>query len=151
MVFFILFYVFLDIQEIPAFTASLVNQLSSNLKRIHRLGVRKIAVALSLPLGCLPTESAANSYEKCSASANLVAKSHSQMLLQTLQNMNRKMGRQVFVTLDLYNIFLSFIISVQKQHAGNVLYMFPNTTMVNIMSNVADENENVRTLLRYRK
>ncbi|XP_043708985.1 GDSL esterase/lipase At5g03610-like [Telopea speciosissima] len=40
-------------QGLRAFIASVVNQLALNLKRIHDMGVKKIAVIALEPLGCL--------------------------------------------------------------------------------------------------
>ncbi|XP_061374141.1 GDSL esterase/lipase At5g03610-like [Gastrolobium bilobum] len=106
-------------QDIPAFSASLIKQMSLNLKRIHSFGVNKIAVGLLEPVGCMPMLTATSSYDKCIENFNLVSQNHSQLLLQTVQDLNNKMRKPVFVTLDLYNSFLSTIATMQKKRAEN--------------------------------
>jgi len=92
--------------------------MSSNLKRIHELGINKIAIGLLEPIGCVPMITMRSSYEKCDESSNLVSQNHSQMLLQIVQQLNKQMGKSVFMTLDLYNSFLSVIAKMQKRRAG---------------------------------
>lgn len=99
-------------------TASLIKQMSLNLKRIHSLGINKVAVGLLEPMGCVPLLTAIYSYENCDETFNSISQNHSQMLLQTVQELNKEIGKSVFVTLDLYNSFLSTIATMQKRHAS---------------------------------
>lgn len=105
----------------PVFTTILIRQMSLNLRRIHSLGINKIAVGLLEPIGCMPLLTVASSYEKCLEPFNLISQNHSQMLLQIVQELNKELGKPVFVTLDLYNSFLSVISTMQKRHSGKVL------------------------------
>jgi hypothetical protein len=105
------------LQDIDVFTASMINQLSLNLKRIQSLGISKIAIELMEPMGCLPI--ATQTYEKCNETLNMVAMNHNQLLLQAVDKLNKEIGTPVFVTLDLYTAFLSTIASMQKNHDGN--------------------------------
>ncbi|AES62011.1 GDSL-like lipase/acylhydrolase [Medicago truncatula] len=107
-------------KDVPRFTASLVNQLSSNLRRIQSLGINKIAIGLLEPIGCLPmvTETETPSYEKCNDNFNLFAMNHNYLLLQAVEELNKEMGKSVFVTLDLYTSFLSIIALMQKNPNG---------------------------------
>jgi ABC-type enterochelin transport system ATPase subunit len=107
------------LQDVGVFTASLIKQLSLNLKRIQSLGINKIAVELMEPLGCLPVFTQSYSYEKCNETLNMVAMNHNQLLLQAVDKLNKEIGKSVFVTLDLYTAFLSTIASMQKNHDGN--------------------------------
>lgn len=100
------------------FTSSLVNQLCTDLKRVQKLGVRKIGILLMMPMGCLPQLSKPNSYQKCVRTANILSYNHNQLLLRSLANMNSELGKPVFVALDIYNAFLSIIHSMQKRRAG---------------------------------
>lgn len=113
-------------QDVSSFTPSLVNQLSSNLRRIQSLGINKIAIGLLEPIGCLPmvTETETPSYEKCNDTLNLFAMNHNQLLLQAVEELNKEMGRSVFVTLDLYTSFLSIIASMQKNPNGIYIALF---------------------------
>ncbi|KAK2403957.1 GDSL esterase/lipase [Trifolium repens] len=107
-----------DTKDIDVFTASLINQLSLNLKRIQSLGISKIAIELMEPMGCLPIVTQLSSYEKCNETLNMVAMNHNQLLLQAVDKLNKEIGKSVFVTLDLYTAFLSTIASMQKNHDG---------------------------------
>lgn len=125
----IFFFCFSLWQDISGFTASLVKQMSLNLKRIHTLGINKIAVGLLEPIGCMPMFTAASSQDKCIETFNLVSKNHSQMLFQTVQQLNTEMGKSVFITLDLYNSFLSTIATMKKGHAGKFYLCFHNCNL----------------------
>ncbi|XP_027364655.1 GDSL esterase/lipase At5g03610-like [Abrus precatorius] len=114
-----------SLQGINVLTASLIKQMSLNLRRIHSLGVNKIAVGLLEPIGCMPVLTAASSYEKCIEPLNLVSQNHTQTLLQTVHQLNKEMGKSVFLTLDLYNSFLSIIATLQKKRAENPTLMNP--------------------------
>ncbi|KAF7807130.1 GDSL esterase/lipase [Senna tora] len=112
-------------KDLPAFTTSLVGQISVDLRRIQSLGVSKIAIGLMAPLGCLPLLTVYSSYQKCIDEANTVSANHNKMMLQKVQDMNHQMGHPVFITLDLYNAFLSTITTMQKRHAENSTLMNP--------------------------
>ncbi|XP_054822408.1 GDSL esterase/lipase At5g03610-like isoform X2 [Prosopis cineraria] len=115
--------------DLPAFAESLVNQISVDLERIHRLGVNKIAVGLVAPLGCLPLLSVSSSHQNCSDEANKLANYHNNLLLKKVKDLNNNSqsssGDPVFITLDLYNAFLNTITTLQKQHAENPRMMNP--------------------------
>ncbi|XP_058741573.1 GDSL esterase/lipase At5g03610-like isoform X1 [Vicia villosa] len=109
----------INIKEILVFGASLIKQLSINLKRIHSLGINKIAIGLLEPVGCLPVIT--KTYDKCHAVINLLVMKHNEVLLQAVQDLNKE-NESVFVTLDLYKSFLSVIETMQKNSTvGNVL------------------------------
>lgn len=106
------------LQDLPAFMESLVKQMSVNLNRIHSLGINKVAVGLLLPIGCLPTLNVISFRTNCIALFNLVSKDHNKKLLEAIQKLNNQTGKPVFITLDLYNSFLSTIETMQKKRAG---------------------------------
>ncbi|RDY09361.1 GDSL esterase/lipase, partial [Mucuna pruriens] len=114
-----------SIQDIAVLTTSLIRQMSLNLRRIHKLGINKILVGLLEPIGCMPLLTVASSYEKCLEPFNLISQNHSQMLLQIVQELNKELRKPVFVTLDLYNSFLSIIATMQKRHSENPRLMNP--------------------------
>ncbi|XP_061374314.1 GDSL esterase/lipase At5g03610-like [Gastrolobium bilobum] len=114
-----------DITHIKAFTESLIEQTSINLKRIHSLGINKVAVGLLQPIGCLPALTVISFHETCLDILNLVSQTHNQMLLQNVLQLNHQMGKSVFVTLDLYNSFLSTIATMKKKRAENSTLMNP--------------------------
>ncbi|CAK8573053.1 unnamed protein product [Lathyrus sativus] len=102
-----------NIKDILVFGASIINQLSSNLKRIHSVGIKKITVGLLEPIGCLPVITKPSSYDKCNETLNMLVMKHNEMLLKTVQDLNKESG-SVFVTLDLYKSFVSVIETMQK-------------------------------------
>jgi len=110
-------------QNIQAFTTSLIQQMSLNLRRLHSLGINKIAVGLLEPIGCMPLITVATSYDKCLEPFNFISQNHSQMLLQTVQELNKELGKPVFVTLDLYNSFLSVLATMQKSRSGKFVLL----------------------------
>lgn len=106
-----------SLQGFPTFTETVINQLALNLKRIHGLGVKRIAVTAMEPLGCLPVATASNSYRNCSETENSLANFHNQMLQQTVKKLNNGSGDQVFVIIDLHTAFLSAL-NLQQNHTG---------------------------------
>ncbi|XP_058205638.1 GDSL esterase/lipase At5g03610-like [Rhododendron vialii] len=55
---------------LPAFIASVVKQIAVNLKRIHDMGVGKVAVGALQPLGCLPGVTILNNFQQCNETSN---------------------------------------------------------------------------------
>ncbi|WJX20223.1 hypothetical protein P8452_09803 [Trifolium repens] len=114
-----------SLQNISVLTESLIKQMALNLQRIHDLGINKIAIGLLEPIGCVPMLTVKSSYEKCDEAFNMVSKNHSQMLLQIVKQLNKDRGKSVFMTLDLYNSFLSIIATMQKRRVENSTGMNP--------------------------
>lgn len=94
-----------------SFIIALINQLAVNLKRIHGLGVQKIAVTGLQPLGCLPARTANSSFRKCNATENSLVSFHNLLLQQAVAKLNNETstGRSSFVILDLYDSFMSVL------------------------------------------
>ncbi|KAJ4826358.1 hypothetical protein Tsubulata_036290 [Turnera subulata] len=106
-------------QDLPAFTRTLIDQLSKNLKRIHGFGVQKIMVTSLPPLGCLPTLSSLYSYQNCSEKWNAASMFHNQMLDQEVQRLNSEStGKRAFEVLNLYSAFTS-VLNQTNHIAGN--------------------------------
>ncbi|XP_039685791.1 GDSL esterase/lipase At5g03610 isoform X2 [Medicago truncatula] len=115
-----------SITEIKSFTTSLINQLSINVQRIHNLGINKVAIGLLEPIGCLPEITLVTFHLSCVDLLNLVSEDHNKLLLQTVLQLNQQqVGKSVYVTLDLYNAFLSTIKTMQKKHDENSTLMNP--------------------------
>nr|XP_043613698.1 GDSL esterase/lipase At5g03610-like [Erigeron canadensis] len=107
------------LQELPGLTRSIIDQLVSNVKRIHELGVQKIAITGMEPLGCLPQFTASTSYQNCSGTENSVAEFHNQVLAESIRNLNNQTGdKSLFVILDLYKAFSSALNLHQNLSAG---------------------------------
>ncbi|XVE76003.1 hypothetical protein DITRI_Ditri12bG0137700 [Diplodiscus trichospermus] len=89
----------------PAFISSVVSQLTVNLKRIHNLGVRKIAVSALQPLGCLPQSTARFSFQQCNGTENSLVNLHNQLLAKAVNDLNKQTNSTSFFILDLYDAF----------------------------------------------
>ncbi|KAK4749931.1 hypothetical protein SAY87_027380 [Trapa incisa] len=94
---------------LPAFITSVVMQLKTNLRRIYDIGARKVAVGELQPLGCLPSNTAANSFQQCNGTVNLLVGLHNQLLRQAVADLNNQTSSSTFVILDLYDSFMSVL------------------------------------------
>ncbi|PWA92287.1 Lipase, GDSL [Artemisia annua] len=101
------------LKELPDLTKSIVEQLVSNAKRIHELGVKKIGITAMQPIGCLPQFTVSTSYQNCSDSGNSVAEFHNQVLVESIRKLNNETDTALFVILDLYKAFSS-VLNLQK-------------------------------------
>ncbi|GKA86792.1 GDSL esterase/lipase-like protein, partial [Tanacetum coccineum] len=106
------------LKELPDLTKSIVEQLVSNAKRIHELGVQKIGITAMQPIGCLPQFTVSTSYQKCTDSGNSVAEFHNQVLVESIRKLNNETDKALFVILDLYKAFSSALNLQQNISAG---------------------------------
>ncbi|GMJ12052.1 hypothetical protein like AT5G03610 [Hibiscus trionum] len=89
----------------PTFISSVVSQLTVNLRRIHGLGVKKIAVGSLPPLGCVPANTAPFSFQQCNQAQNALVNHHNQLLLQAVTNLNNQTNSNSFFILDIHGAF----------------------------------------------
>lgn len=115
-----------ELEEIQNFTTSIINQLSLNIKRIHSLGIKNIAVSALEPLGCLPHATAANSYQKCNEDVvSAVVLYHNNLLYRTLEELNKKGGKSInIVPLNIHGPFRMIIEDMQKKHDGIYVVLY---------------------------
>ncbi|WMV44479.1 hypothetical protein MTR67_037864 [Solanum verrucosum] len=99
------------VQDIPAFITSVVNQLVVNMKRVNKLGAKKIAVTALEPLGCLPQSTILNSFQQCNATENIAVDLHNSLLQQAVAKLNNETMGSTFVILDLFSSFNSVLAS----------------------------------------
>ncbi|KAG5556600.1 hypothetical protein RHGRI_007016 [Rhododendron griersonianum] len=113
-------------QDFPAFIARVVNQIATNLKRIHDMGVRKVAVTALQPLGCLPRSTVLNSFQECNATENTVVDLHNLLLQQAVAKLNNesKLDPKAFVILDLYGSFTQ-VLKTKGEYLGSVRFETP--------------------------
>ncbi|CAN8270512.1 unnamed protein product [Cochlearia groenlandica] len=95
--------------EIPTFIANVVKHIETNVRRIHSLGVKKIAIPSLPPLGCVPLFSQALSFEKCNTTLNGLVEYHNVLLGEVVSKLNKETKKSTFVTIDLYKAFTSVI------------------------------------------
>ncbi|KAM7265698.1 hypothetical protein ACFE04_003381 [Oxalis oulophora] len=88
------------------FRAKVVNQLSTDLKILKGLGVRKIAVTAIEAVGCLPGSTNSSGFTHCDDALNLLAQSHNQLLSQAVKSLNGDADGSFFIV-DLYTGFLT--------------------------------------------
>ncbi|XP_038883594.1 GDSL esterase/lipase At5g03610-like [Benincasa hispida] len=106
-------------QGLKPFINSVVNQIVIDLKRIRRLGVKKIVVTGLGPLGCLPIFTAPFSFKQCNQTINSFVRFHNFLLNQAVAKLNKETkhassSSKIFV-LDVYDAFLSIIQSRSKK------------------------------------
>ncbi|CAL5422165.1 unnamed protein product [Camellia sinensis] len=107
--------------DLETFINLVVNQLKTNLERIHGTGVKKVAVAALQPLGCLPGRTIQNSFQQCNDTDNKAATYHNRLLTEAVANLNNGTNDSPFVILDLYDSF----ISVLQNKSGSVKFETP--------------------------
>ncbi|GLT50924.1 hypothetical protein SLA2020_243790 [Shorea laevis] len=111
-----------DTKNLLALTTLLIDQLATNLERIHSLAVRKIAVTAIEPMGCLPVATASFSYKNCSKAGNFNSKFHNEILAKAVKKCNeqrKRTNKSAFVMLNLYKAFL-FAMKKHRKHTGSL-------------------------------
>ncbi|AEE74837.1 unnamed protein product [Arabidopsis thaliana] len=93
--------------ELPAFMKQVVDQIAVNAMRIHKLGVNKIVIPSMQPLGCLPSITVFNSFQRCNATDNASTNLHNYLLHKAIARLNNETKPSTFVVLDHYNAFLT--------------------------------------------
>ncbi|KAI6697873.1 hypothetical protein NL676_017992 [Syzygium grande] len=97
-------------EDLPKFITQVVNQLALDIKRIHNLGLKMIAVAGLQPLGCLPRSTVSDSFRTCNVTVNSLATFHNQLLQQAVAKLNNQtQASPAFVVVDLYTSFMSVL------------------------------------------
>jgi len=84
-----------------------VDQIAVNAMRIHKLGVNKIVIPSMQPLGCLPSITVFNSFQRCNATDNASTNLHNYLLHKAIARLNNETKPSTFVVLDHYNAFLT--------------------------------------------
>lgn len=109
-----------SVQGLPYFIRAVVDQIAINMKRIHKLGVRKVAVNSLQPLGCLPRSAINLSFQHCNATENALVVLHNSYLNQTINKLNAETNSTAnnFVILDLDNAFWT-VFSNKTFHKGD--------------------------------
>nr|GME18529.1 GDSL esterase/lipase At5g03610-like [Ipomoea batatas] len=107
------------------FVDSITKQLCLDLKRIHEMGIPKVAVTAMQPLGCLPFVAfSTGNYPNCDEHSNNITRFHNQMLKQRVDKLNDQTEGSPFVILDLYAAFTSAM-NIQHNHPGKSSFPHP--------------------------
>lgn len=75
------------------------------MKRVNKLGAKKIAVTSLEPLGCLPQSTILNSFQQCNATVNIAVDLHNSLLQQAVAKLTNETMGSTFVILDLFSSF----------------------------------------------
>ncbi|KAG2682938.1 hypothetical protein I3760_10G007500 [Carya illinoinensis] len=96
-------------QGLKPFITTVINQLAINLKRIHGLGVKKIAVTGLEPWGsCLiPYVTNTSLFQQCNDTYNSIVSFHNPLLKQAVEKLNNETKDSPFFIIDLYASFTS--------------------------------------------
>ncbi|ESQ49074.1 hypothetical protein EUTSA_v10022090mg, partial [Eutrema salsugineum] len=135
--------------EFLGFIKQVVDQTEVNLRRIHKLGVKKIAIASLQPLGCLPSSTAFTSFQRCNASDNALVKLHNTLLHQAVAKLNNETKPSTFVILDLYNAFLT-VLTNKRAEPGVTRFVDPlKPCCVGVTSNYTCSNVDKNGVRKY--
>ncbi|CAN6809869.1 unnamed protein product [Brassica oleracea] len=110
--------------DFPAFIKQVVDQTEVNLRRLHALGVEKVAVPLLQPLGCLPGITFASSFQRCNETQNALVRLHNSLLQQAVIKLNNEIKKSTFIILDLYNAFLT-VFNNKGANPGSTTFQSP--------------------------
>lgn len=111
-------------QGLQSFITLVVYQLTLNLKRIHEMGARKVAVTALQPLGCLPRATVLYSFQQCNSAENTAVNFHNLLLQQAVAKLNNESKSSVFTILDLYTSFTT-LLKNKGNHPGNLRFETP--------------------------
>ncbi|KAL0543684.1 hypothetical protein IC582_018786 [Cucumis melo] len=108
-----------SLEGFKPFIFSVVNQISVNLKRIYKLGVKKVVVLGLGPVGCYPKPTAP-SFKKCNKTMDSIAVFHNTLLKQAVEKLNyeTKEGSPNFFILNMYDTVLSIIKNKENRKGG---------------------------------
>ncbi|XP_010490847.1 PREDICTED: GDSL esterase/lipase At5g03610 [Camelina sativa] len=106
------------------FVRRVINQIEVNLKRIHALGVKKVAVPSLQPLGCLPMYTRGFSYQKCNDVINALTIVHNNALQRVVARLNKETKQSPFIYLDYYKAFLA-VLNNKGENPGITNFKIP--------------------------
>lgn len=85
------------------------------IQRLYNLGARRVLVTGTGPLGCVPAELAQHSRNgECAAELMRAAALFNPQLVQMLDQLNRKVGDNVFIAANTNQMHLDFISNPQQ-------------------------------------
>ncbi|XP_071698702.1 GDSL esterase/lipase LTL1-like [Rutidosis leptorrhynchoides] len=101
--------------SLPDFVDYLISQYSKVLKRLYHLGLRRVMVTGTGPLGCAPAELALRSQDgKCSPELQTASTLFNTQLQALLESLNCEIGSDVFIGALTRQTNLDFIFNPKK-------------------------------------
>ncbi|RAL43427.1 hypothetical protein DM860_012568 [Cuscuta australis] len=96
--------------NIPNYCRYLVSEYRKILMRLYELGCRRVLVTGTGPIGCVPAELARMSTNgQCAAEPQEAAAVFNPLLAQTLADLNRQLGADVFVSVNAMRMQEDFV------------------------------------------
>ncbi|XP_031282607.1 GDSL esterase/lipase At5g18430-like [Pistacia vera] len=99
---------------LPDYVKYLISEYSKLLMRLYKLGARRVLVTGTGPMGCVPAELATRGTNGgCSAELQRAAALYNPQLLNMLQGLNKKIGKNVFIGVNTQQMHTDFISNPQ--------------------------------------
>ncbi|KAK3197879.1 hypothetical protein Dsin_021294 [Dipteronia sinensis] len=100
--------------QLPDYVKYLISEYRKLLMRLYKLGVCRVLVTGTGPMGCVPAELAMRSTNGgCSAELQRAAALYNPQLVQMLREVNRKIGKNVFIGANTQQMQMDFISNPQ--------------------------------------
>ncbi|XP_044480561.1 GDSL esterase/lipase At5g18430-like [Mangifera indica] len=96
--------------SLPDYVKYLIAEYKKLLKRLHKLGARRVLVTGTGPLGCVPAELAMRGTNGgCSAELQRAAALYNPQLVEMIKELNREIGKTVFIAANTQQMHMDFI------------------------------------------
>ncbi|KAL5768069.1 hypothetical protein ACOSP7_014650 [Xanthoceras sorbifolium] len=100
--------------QLPDYVKYLISEYRKLLVRLYKLGARRVLVTGTGPMGCVPAELAMRGTNGgCSAELQRAASLYNPQLVQMLREVNRKIGKTVFIGANTQQMHMDFVSSPQ--------------------------------------
>nr|GMD46093.1 GDSL esterase/lipase At5g03610-like [Ipomoea batatas] len=113
------------IEDLVPYTKKVVNQVATNMKRLHSMGVKKVSVTSMEPIGCLPGETANSSFRQCNDNLNSVVMLHNSKLQKMVARLNSQTPDSPYFILDLFSPFITIIKQKKLPQEGSTRFETP--------------------------
>ncbi|XP_076907893.1 GDSL esterase/lipase At5g33370-like [Bidens hawaiensis] len=96
--------------KIPDYVPYIISEYEKLLMRLYNIGARKVLVSGTGPLGCVPASLAQHSRQgECAADLQEAANLFNPQLIKMVSSLNKKIGANVFITVETNLVNLNFI------------------------------------------
>ncbi|XP_027339434.1 GDSL esterase/lipase At5g45950 [Abrus precatorius] len=100
--------------SLQQFQNFLLSRFSEDIEAMQRLGCKNLVIVGVPRMGCIPLMKAMNNQQSCVRSLNNVAYSFNAKVLQRLHNLKTKLGLQIAVHVDIYDMIQSAVLNPRK-------------------------------------
>ncbi|XVE62687.1 hypothetical protein DITRI_Ditri06bG0139600 [Diplodiscus trichospermus] len=96
--------------KLPAFVKFLISEYRRLLMRLYKMGARRVLVTGTGPMGCVPAELAMRGTNGgCSEELQSAASLYNPQLVQMLNGLNKKIGRDIFISANTQRMHNDFV------------------------------------------